>query len=367
MTPRQRWTLLATIIGSGRGLPRRHHRQRRLAADRRANLPSTLVGVLEGQTYVVSGYLATLAALLILGGRAVRSLRPAPDLLARPGRVRDHLGPVRARAELRVAHPASGCSRERPEPCWSRARSRSSPRPSRRPNGVARSGSGRRRRPGSSCWGRSSAACSSTPSVGGSRSSSMCRSSPSRCGSRCATSPSRATRIADPLRLARLVRGGARHRRAVVRDHPRRRTGMEDPRPVAVDRRRRRRPRRVPVLMANRRDPLVPLDLFRSRVFSHDQSRDVLHLRRAVRDLSYQVIVFQNVSATRPSARAPRPADGDVPALLSTRIGSGGGTDRGAARSCRRPARHGSRPPVVHAPAGRLATRGCDAAQIPRR
>ncbi len=67
MTSRQRWTLLATIIGSGSvfldgtivnvALPRIGR-----------ELPSTLFGVLEGQTYVVSGYLAVLAALLILGG-----------------------------------------------------------------------------------------------------------------------------------------------------------------------------------------------------------------------------------------------------------------------------------------------------------
>jgi EmrB/QacA subfamily drug resistance transporter len=67
MTSRQRWTLLATIIGSGAvfldgtivnvALPRIGR-----------ELPATLVGVLEGQTYVVSGYLAVLAALLILAG-----------------------------------------------------------------------------------------------------------------------------------------------------------------------------------------------------------------------------------------------------------------------------------------------------------
>jgi EmrB/QacA subfamily drug resistance transporter len=67
MTPRQRWTLVATIIGSGAvfldgtvvnvALPRMGR-----------ELPATLVGVLEGQTYVVSGYLAVLAALLILAG-----------------------------------------------------------------------------------------------------------------------------------------------------------------------------------------------------------------------------------------------------------------------------------------------------------
>ena len=67
MTTRQRWTLLATIVASGIvfldgtivnvALPR-------IGRD----LPATLIGTLEGQTYVVSGYLAVLAALLILAG-----------------------------------------------------------------------------------------------------------------------------------------------------------------------------------------------------------------------------------------------------------------------------------------------------------
>ncbi len=67
MTLRQRWTLVATVIGSGAvfldgtivnvALPRIG-----------SELPATFVSVLEGQTYIVSGYLAMLAALLILGG-----------------------------------------------------------------------------------------------------------------------------------------------------------------------------------------------------------------------------------------------------------------------------------------------------------
>jgi EmrB/QacA subfamily drug resistance transporter len=67
MTPRQRWTLIATVIGSGSvfldgtivnvALPRIGN-----------ELSATFVSVLEGQTYVVSGYLAILAALLILAG-----------------------------------------------------------------------------------------------------------------------------------------------------------------------------------------------------------------------------------------------------------------------------------------------------------
>jgi EmrB/QacA subfamily drug resistance transporter len=67
MTATQRWTLLAAILGSAMvfldgtivnvALPRIGR-----------ELPSTLVSTLEGQTYVVGGYLATLAALLILAG-----------------------------------------------------------------------------------------------------------------------------------------------------------------------------------------------------------------------------------------------------------------------------------------------------------
>ncbi len=67
MTTRQRWTLVATVIGSGTvfldgtivnvALPRIG-----------SELPASIVSVLEGQTYVVSGYLAVLSALLILAG-----------------------------------------------------------------------------------------------------------------------------------------------------------------------------------------------------------------------------------------------------------------------------------------------------------
>ena len=67
MTIRQRWTLVATVIGSGAvfldgtivnvALPRIGR-----------ELPASIVAVLEGQAYVVSGYLAVLAALLILAG-----------------------------------------------------------------------------------------------------------------------------------------------------------------------------------------------------------------------------------------------------------------------------------------------------------
>jgi EmrB/QacA subfamily drug resistance transporter len=67
MTTRQRWTLVCTVIGSGAvfldgtivNAALKHIGQ---------ELPGTIVGVLEGQAYVVGGYLAVLAALLILAG-----------------------------------------------------------------------------------------------------------------------------------------------------------------------------------------------------------------------------------------------------------------------------------------------------------
>ena len=67
MTSRQRWTLVCTVIGSGAvfldgtivNAALKHIGQ---------DLPGTLVGVLEGQAYIVGGYLAVLAALLILAG-----------------------------------------------------------------------------------------------------------------------------------------------------------------------------------------------------------------------------------------------------------------------------------------------------------
>jgi EmrB/QacA subfamily drug resistance transporter len=67
MTQAQRWSMVAAILGSGMvfldttvvnlALPRIGK-----------ELPSTWIGQLEGQTYAVSGYLAILAALLILAG-----------------------------------------------------------------------------------------------------------------------------------------------------------------------------------------------------------------------------------------------------------------------------------------------------------
>ncbi len=67
MTPRQRWTIVCTVIGSGAvfldgtivNAALKHIGQ---------DLPGSFIGVLEGQAYIVGGYLAVLAALLILAG-----------------------------------------------------------------------------------------------------------------------------------------------------------------------------------------------------------------------------------------------------------------------------------------------------------
>src|SRR5206468_626710 len=67
VTVRQRWTMVAAILGSGIVFLDGtvvNVALKKIGQD----LPASIVGVLEGQTYVTSGYLATLAALLILAG-----------------------------------------------------------------------------------------------------------------------------------------------------------------------------------------------------------------------------------------------------------------------------------------------------------
>ena len=67
MTTTQRWTLAVAILGSA--IVFLDGTIVSVALQRiGAELPATIIGVLEGQTYVTSGYLATLAALLILAG-----------------------------------------------------------------------------------------------------------------------------------------------------------------------------------------------------------------------------------------------------------------------------------------------------------
>src|SRR4029079_5671189 len=66
MTRTQRWTLIAAIIGSGGVFLDGTIVNPPLRAI--CKLPTTFLGVLEGQAYIVAGYLAVLSALLILSG-----------------------------------------------------------------------------------------------------------------------------------------------------------------------------------------------------------------------------------------------------------------------------------------------------------
>src|SRR4029079_321116 len=67
MSRSQRWTLVAAILGSG--IVFLDGTVMNIALKKFGQeLPTSFLGVLEGQAYVVSGYLAVLAALLIIAG-----------------------------------------------------------------------------------------------------------------------------------------------------------------------------------------------------------------------------------------------------------------------------------------------------------
>jgi EmrB/QacA subfamily drug resistance transporter len=66
MTRTERWTLLAAILGSG--IVFLDGTIVNLALPAIGRLPTSFLGVLEGQAYVVAGYLAVLSAFLILAG-----------------------------------------------------------------------------------------------------------------------------------------------------------------------------------------------------------------------------------------------------------------------------------------------------------
>ena len=67
MSRRQRWTLIAAVLGSSIVFVDSSVVTVALPKIGR-ELPTTLLGVLEGQLYVYAGYLLTLSALLILAG-----------------------------------------------------------------------------------------------------------------------------------------------------------------------------------------------------------------------------------------------------------------------------------------------------------
>ena len=101
----------------GRGLPRRDDRQRRPARRSGASCRPRSSGVLEGQAYVVSGYLAVLAALLILAGALSDHYGRRRVYAIGLAGFGAHLRAVRAVADARVADPLPARSRAPPGRC----------------------------------------------------------------------------------------------------------------------------------------------------------------------------------------------------------------------------------------------------------
>ena len=120
VTSTQRWSMLAAILGSAIvfldgtivnvGLAK--------IGDQ---LPATIVGRLEGLTYVTSGYYATLAALLVLAG-ALADYYGRRRIFASgwPGSARRRCCAASRRRSRSSSSP--GCSRAPPARCSSRAR-----------------------------------------------------------------------------------------------------------------------------------------------------------------------------------------------------------------------------------------------------
>ena len=354
MTPRQRWTLVATVIGSGSVFLDGTVVNLALPSIGR-ELPSTLFGVLEGQTYVVSGYLAILAALLIIAGAlsdhygrrrvyaiglasfagasVLCGLAPTLEWLVVFRLLQGAAGALLIPGALSIISQTfdAGPERGRAFGIWAAATS-----------GLVLLG----------------------PLVGGLIVDGV--------GWRFAfliNVPVLAfalwvtlRHVAEftgyrgaPLRLARLGRGRPRGRRAVVRADPRRRARMAGPHRLGLDRDRGRVPRGIPDAHGEaqgsaRATLAVPVAGLRV-----DQSRHVLHLWRAVRHAE----LSGHPAAERAGLHGPwrgcgDPPDGLVPDAPVDPHRRSGRTARRAALPGRRPAAHRRRPALVHAPAGRL-------------
>ena len=355
VTSTQRWTLVAAIIGSGAVFL--DGTIVNLALKRIGEeLPASVVGILEGQTYIVSGYLAVLAALLILGGalsdrygrRRVfaiglalfavtsalcglaptmewlilfRLLQGAAGALLVPGSLA-LITACFAEAGARPGVRHLGRGDERPDP----------PRPAgRRAPGRHHRLAGRvpHQRPGPGLR-----------PVGDPQP----RSRDGRSGRD------------QAVRLARLARRRAGRRWPVGRAHPRPAGGLAGPAGVGLHRRRGRVPHRLPDPHGPAAEPARPaVDLPVAGVHL-DQPRDVLHLRRPVRRCSAtRASSCRASSATRPSGRAPSASrSGILLTTLSTRVGTVAGRTWLAAVPRRRAAARGRGDGLVHPPAGRL-------------
>ena len=242
--------------------------------------------MLEGQTYVISGYLATLAALLILAGRPRRPLRQASGLFiglvgfaatsalcglapSSSGWWSSRLAQGAAGALLvpgslaLITHAFDDGSRGRAFGIWAASTL-----------GLTVLGAGPR-------WAarrhRSAGASAFLINV------------PLLAVALFATvrhvAESRDTSASSDFDWLGAARRGPRRRWPRVRVDPRPvSTPGQDPAAwIAIADRDRSPSSLFPIAHGRRRDPLVPLALFRSRDFAVDQPRHVLHLRRAVR------------------------------------------------------------------------------------
>ena len=344
MTRRQRWTLVATIIGSGAVFLDGtivSVALKRIGQE----LPASLVGVLEGQAYVVSGYLAVLAALLILAGAlsdhygrrrvyaiglagfaltsALCGLAPTLELLVVFRLLQGAAGALLIPGSLAlITHAFEGEARGRAFGIWAAS---------------------------------TSALTVIGPIVGGIMVDTIgwrfafLINVPLLAFALWATlrhvEESKDTETSAAVRLAGRPRRGARRRRARVRPDPRPGARMEPTRPpgspsssgsIALV--------LFPILMATRPNPLVPLGLFRLAGVRDRQPRHVLRLRRAVRDVRLPAAGPPGRARLHgPRRRADRPPERD-PAVGPVHPGRDGGRPgRGPPVPRRRAADHGRR------------------------
>ena len=264
---RERWTMLAAILGSASVFLNSHRRQRRPLQDRQGTAGDPRRGP-RGPDLHRQRLPRDACRARHPGRRAGRLLRPAPGVHDRPGLVRVRVGPVRSRPHARAAHPLPGPpGRDRGAPRAVLAVDHHGRRSKGRP-AAGRSASGRRRPRPPRSSGRSSAGCSWTRSRGAWRSSSTSRSSSSPSTRRAATWPIARRGVARPVRLARRGGRGARGRRPRVRGHPSARTSSGTTRSRSSRWGGHPRHDRVPVPHGPPPNPLVPLSLFKSRDFS---------------------------------------------------------------------------------------------------
>ena len=322
------------------------------------DLPASIVGVLEGQAYIVGGYLAVLAALLILAGAlsdhygrrrvyaiglvgfaatsALCGLAPTLEWLVVFRLAQGAAGALLIPGSLAlITHAFDGAERGRAFGIWAAVDLRADdPRPDRRRHRSSTRVGWRvaflinvpllaLRAVGDAHPRRRSRATPSRPggSTGSARSSRRWPSAAWRSGSSAARRTSGRTR-----------RPGSRSAIGVVAL-------------VAF-----------PILMARRPHPLVPLELFRSRAFASINLATFFIYGGLYVTFFYQAVILQGVLGYTAlgAGRRRAPDRASCWRVLSTRIGTLAGRIGVAPLPRRRAAADGDRPALVLAPAGRF-------------